>query len=112
MREIVKIYFESLKNLVRFLINLILNVSKHFVCLNTISLIYTSLFHNLVKYLTGFIDQTFNRGGLLHSVCNENSAIFTSEQPNRYTMWSFQRVCDALYYLLDNIFIKFGLKLF
>ena len=27
-------------------------------------------------------------------------------------MWSCQRMCDALHYLLDNIFIRFGLKLY
>ena len=32
-------------------------------------------------------------------------AFFTSEQPKRYNLWSYQRVCDALHYLLDNMFI-------
>ena len=27
-------------------------------------------------------------------------------------LWSCQKMCDALYYLLDNIFIKFGTKLY
>ena len=27
-------------------------------------------------------------------------------------MWSCQKVCDALRYLLDNIFIRFGSKLY
>ena len=27
-------------------------------------------------------------------------------------MWSCQKVCDALHYLLDNIFIRFGSKLY
>ena len=37
---------------------------------------------------------------------------FTSEQPKRYKLWSCQKMCDALHYLLDNIFIRFGLKLY
>ena len=38
---------------------------------------------------------------------------FTSEQQKRYKMWSYQKkMCDALHYLLDNIFIRFGLKLY
>ena len=37
---------------------------------------------------------------------------FTSEQPKRYKLWSCQKRCDALHYLLDNIFIRFGLKLY
>ena len=37
---------------------------------------------------------------------------FTSEQPKRYKLWSCQKMCDALLYLLDNIFIRFGSKLY
>ena len=37
---------------------------------------------------------------------------FTSEQPKRYKLWSCQKMCDALHYLLDNVFIRFGLKLY
>ena len=29
-----------------------------------------------------------------------------------YHLWSCQKVCDALIYLLDNIFIRFGIKLY
>ena len=37
---------------------------------------------------------------------------FTSEQPKRYKLWSCQEMCDTLRYLLDNIFIRFGSKLY
>ena len=37
---------------------------------------------------------------------------FISEQTKRYKLWSCQKVFDALHYLLDNIFIRFGLKLY
>ena len=30
----------------------------------------------------------------------------------RYILWSCQNVCDALSYLLDNIYIIFGTKLY
>ena len=30
----------------------------------------------------------------------------------RYKLWSCQKMCDALHYLLDNIFIGFGSKLY
>ena len=39
-------------------------------------------------------------------------AFFTSEQPKRYKLWSCQKMCDALHYLLDKIFIRFGAKLY
>ena len=44
--------------------------------------------------------------------CNDKNASFTSEQPKRYKLWSCQKMCDALHYLLDNIFIRFGSKLY
>ena len=37
---------------------------------------------------------------------------FTSEQPKRYKLWSCQKMFDALHYLLDNIFVRFGSKLY
>ena len=37
---------------------------------------------------------------------------FTSEQPKRYKLWSCQKMCDALHYLLGSIFIRFGSKLY
>ena len=44
--------------------------------------------------------------------CNDKNAFFTSEQPKRYKLWSCQKICDALHYLLENIFIRFGSKLY
>ena len=43
--------------------------------------------------------------------CYDRNAFFTSEQPKRFKLWSCQKMCDALHYLLDNIFIRFGSKL-
>ena len=37
---------------------------------------------------------------------------FTSEQPKRYKLRSCHNMCDALHYLSDNIFIRFGSKLY
>ena len=44
--------------------------------------------------------------------CNEKSVYFTSEQPKRIELGSCPKVCDALHYLLDNIFIRFGSSLY
>ena len=69
--------------------------------------------HNLIKdKLTELIERTFNREGSLYLACNDKNAFFTSEQPKRYKLWSCQKMCDALHYLLDNIFIRFGSKLY
>ena len=62
--------------------------------------------------LTDLIEQTFNREGSLYLACNDKNAFFTSKQPKRYKLWSCQKICDALDYLLDNIFIRSGLKLY
>ena len=49
-----------------------------------------------------------------YTACNENRAVFTSEKPKQYIikLWSCQKMCDALHYLLDNILIRFGSKLY
>ena len=39
---------------------------------------------------------------------NEKHAFFTSEHNKKYKLWSSQKMADALNYILDNIFIKFG----
>ena len=35
-------------------------------------------------------------------------AFFTSKDHRGYKLWSSQNVCDALSYLFDNIFFRFG----
>ena len=50
--------------------------------------------------------------GSLYLAYNDKNAFFTSEQPKRYKLWSCQKMCVALHYLLDNIFIRFGSKLY
>ena len=37
---------------------------------------------------------------------------FTSEVHKNYTLWTCQKVCEALTFLLDNINVRFGTKLF
>ena len=77
------------------------------------STLYTTLPDNLIKEkLTELIEQPFKREGSLYLACNDKNAFFTSEQPKRYKLWSCQKMCDALHYLLDNIFKRFGLKLY
>ena len=77
------------------------------------STLYTTLPHNLIKEkLTELIEQTFNREGSLYLFCNDKNDFFTSEQPKRYKLRSCQKMCDALCYLLDNIFIRFDSKIY
>ena len=51
--------------------------------------------------------------GKLYLACNDKKAFSTSAGHHRgYHLWSCQNVCDALSFLLDNIYIRFGTKLY
>ena len=78
------------------------------------STLYTTLPHNLIKdKLIDLIERTFQREGSPCLACNDRNAFFfTSEKPKKYHAWSCQNVCDVLNFLLDNIFIRFGTKLY
>ena len=54
----------------------------------------------------------YKNEGTLYLACNDRKAIFTSTDHRGYTIWSCQNICDALSYLLDNIHIIFGNKLY
>ena len=80
---------------------------------NFISTLYITLPHNLIKEkLINLIEWTFKREGSPYIACNERQAFFTSGNTKRYKIWSCQNVCEALIYLLDNIYIRFGTKLY
>ena len=77
--------------------------------------LYTTLPHNLIKEkLLDLIERTFyKKEGKLYLACNDKKAFFTSADHYRgYHFWSCQNVCDALSFLLDNIYIRFGNKLY
>ena len=44
--------------------------------------------------------------------CNAEQAFFASEEHKKYSLWTCQKVTEALVYLLDNIYIRFGFKLY
>ena len=76
------------------------------------STLYTTLPHNLIKEkLINLIEWTFKRECSPYIACNERQAFFTSEDTKRYKLWSCQNACEALIYLLDNIYIRSGPKL-
>ena len=77
------------------------------------STLYTTLPHHLIKdKLIVLINRTFIRENTQYLACNEECAFFTSYVYNNHNLWSCQKVCDALVFLLDNIFIRFGTKLY
>ena len=60
------------------------------------------------------IEGTFyKKEGKLYFACNDKKAFLTSADHYRgYHLWSCQNVCDALSFRLDNIYIRFGTKLY
>ena len=69
--------------------------------------------HNLIRnQLVDLIENTFRREEALYLACNEEHAFFASEEHKKYDLWYCQKVTDALIYLLDNIYIRFGSKLY
>ena len=77
------------------------------------STLYTTLTHNLIKNkLIDLIERTFQREGSPYLACNDRNALFYfGKKTKNYHAWSCQNVCDALTFLLDNIFSQFGTKL-
>ena len=76
---------------------------------------FLSRSHNLIKEkLLDLIERTFyKKEGKLYIACNDKKAFFTSADHYRgYHLWSCQNICDALSFLLDNIYIRFGTKLY
>ena len=76
------------------------------------STLYTTLPHHPIKDKIDLINRTFIRENTQYLACNEECVFFTSDVYNIHNLWSCQKVCDALVYLLDNIFIRFGTKLY
>ena len=73
----------------------------------------TTLPHNLIKdKLEDLVVRTFQREGSLYIACNDRNAFFTSDAVRNYNLWSCQKVSEALTILLDNIYIRFGSKLY
>ena len=58
------------------------------------------------------IEITFQREGSLYITCNDRNAFFTSGAVRNYNLWSCQKVCEFLIFLLDNIYIRVGSKLY
>ena len=77
------------------------------------STLFTTLPHNLIKdKLVDLIERIFQREGSLYIACNDRHALSTSDVVRNFNLWSCQRVCEALTFLLHNIYIRFGSKLY
>ena len=76
------------------------------------STLYTTMPHNPIKdKLVDLTERDFQREGSLYIACNDKNAFFTFDAVRNYNLWSCQKVCESLTFLLDNIYIRFGSKL-
>ena len=75
--------------------------------------LHTTLPHNLTKdKLVDFNERSFQRADSLYIACNDRNVLFTSDAVRNYYLWSCHKVCEALAFLLDNIYIRFDSKLY
>ena len=67
-------------------------------------ILYTTLPHHLIKdKLIDLINRTFIQENTQYLACNEECAFFTSDVYNNHNLWSCQKVCDVLVYLLLDL---------
>ena len=77
------------------------------------STLYTTLPHNLIKdILVDLIERIFQRGDSRYIACKDRHAFLTSDPVKRFNLWYCQKVCEALIFHLDTIYIRFGSKLY
>ena len=77
------------------------------------STLYTTLPHNLIKdNLLIFLKEPSREKALLTLHVMTEMHFLLQKKPKIYHAWSCQNVYDALTFLLDNIFIQFGTKLY
>ena len=77
------------------------------------STLYSTLSHNLIKEdLLDLNERAFKKifKNRVHFILPVT--FFTYTDHRGYQLWSCQNACDALSYLLDNIYIRFGNKLY
>ena len=84
------------------------------VCLLMIFVLFTLLYLIILLKINLLIllKEPSREKALLTSHVMTEMHFFASEKPKKYHAWSCQNVCDALTFLLDNIFIRFGTKLY
>ena len=78
-----------------------------------LSILYITLPRILIKdKLVDLIERIFQKEGSLYIACNDRHAFFTSDAVKYHNLLSCQKVCEAITFLLDNIYIRFGSNLY
>ena len=69
--------------------------------------------HHLIKdKLIELIKKTFVRENKLFIACNDDRAFFSDVGVKNYILWTCRDVCGALSFLLDNIYVRYGVKIY
>lgn len=77
------------------------------------STLYTKLPHDLINNkLSNLIEKTFAREKVMFLAVSSRKAFFTNLSVNGYLMWTCTDVCNALKFLMDNLYVKFGYCIF
>ena len=79
------------------------------------STLYTTLPHNLIKQkFSNLIKWSFDKSGCEYICCNSFRSFFSNEKDkyNKYTYWTCKEMINSINFLLDNIFIRFGDKVY
>ncbi len=75
------------------------------------STLYTSLPHNLIKSkLHSLIKWCFNRELTSYLCTSETTGFFSNKEYDSYKSWTCTEMCDALTFLLNNIYVQFNGK--
>ena len=77
------------------------------------STLYTSLPHYLIKQIFSYlIEWCFDKTNLMCICCSRERSFFSNakDKQKRCTYQTCEQMIDAVYFLLDNIFIRFGKK--
>ena len=73
------------------------------------STLYTTLPHNLIKQkFTYLFKWTFEKSGCDYICCNSFKSFFSNDTYKNYTNFTCLECINALEFLLDNIFVRFG----
>ena len=107
-------YFWSVKNSLEVLDKLrSLNCQFKSIDSYDFSTLYTTLPHTLIKQKFSYlIKWSFRKSGCDYICCNRYKSFFSDDRYEKYTVWTCEDMIKAIDFLLDNIYVRFGDKVY
>ena len=85
------------------------NFQANAICSYDFSNMYTTLPHDKINdRLSKLIKWCFDREGKTYICTSENKGFFSAAEYKSYKSWTCVDLCNALSFLLDNIYVRFG----